>query len=213
MFDNQIENPNQVVKYIVPLPNLKALWLNNNPVVDACSNFHSITELMPNLEICNSVLTQYAGAWAMLYYARDQGAKSLEEIRSLSLAGKGVMYMKNVDVFSEMTGLRRLDLSDHPEFLMCPEMKEAKEYEAMFGLGKEERAKVTFAEHSITVMDILQKLDHLEELICDEDLEQYILEERPKTGILSKLRLLNAIPLEVGIEERKKQHEVVDLLN
>ena len=81
LFDNQIVNPKYVVDCLVPLPNLKALWLNNNPVVEACSNFHSISELMPNLEICNSILTAKAGAWAMLYYARDQGAKSLDEIK------------------------------------------------------------------------------------------------------------------------------------
>ncbi len=57
LFDNQIMNPKFIVDCLVPLPNLKALWLNNNPVVDACSNFHAISELMPNLEICNSVLT------------------------------------------------------------------------------------------------------------------------------------------------------------
>jgi hypothetical protein len=38
---------------------------------------------------------------------------------------------------------------------MCEELKEANEYEAMFGLGKEERAKVTFSEHKIKVLDIL----------------------------------------------------------
>ena len=103
------------------------------------------------------------------------GAKTLEEIKSLSLAGKGVLYMKSAEVFASMSGLRRLDISDHPEFFMCEELKEANEYEAMFGLGKEERAKVTFSEHKIKVLDILQKLDLLEELVCDEDLENYIL--------------------------------------
>ena len=71
LFDNKILNPKFIVDCLVPLPNLKAMWLNGNPVVDACSNFHSISELMPSLEICNSVLTAKAGAWAMLYYARD----------------------------------------------------------------------------------------------------------------------------------------------
>jgi tubulin--tyrosine ligase-like protein 12 len=71
LFDNDIMNPKYIVDCLVPLPNLKALWLNNNPVVDACSNFHSISELMPNLEILNSTFTAKAGEWAMLFYARD----------------------------------------------------------------------------------------------------------------------------------------------
>jgi tubulin--tyrosine ligase-like protein 12 len=100
LFDNEIMNPKFIVDCLVPLPNLKAMWLNNNPVVDACSNFHAISELMPNLEICNSVLTAKAGEWAMLFYARDQGAKSLQEIKSLNLAGKGLLYMESTEVFA-----------------------------------------------------------------------------------------------------------------
>lgn len=80
----------------------------------------------------------------------------------------------------------------------------------MFGLGKEERAKVTFNEHKIKVLDILGKLDLLEELVCDEDLENYILKERENFGFLPKLRLLNELPLEVSdLTERKKQKEIV----
>jgi hypothetical protein len=54
----------------VPLPKIKALWLNANPVVSACSNFSSISELMPTLEIINSKFTNQAGEWALLYYAK-----------------------------------------------------------------------------------------------------------------------------------------------
>jgi tubulin--tyrosine ligase-like protein 12 len=54
------------------LPNLRALWLNGNPVVDSCVNFDSIGEFMPKLEILNSKFTSKAGEWALLYYARDQ---------------------------------------------------------------------------------------------------------------------------------------------
>lgn len=56
----------------MPLPNLKALWLNGNPVVDNCVNFNQIGEVMPSLEILNSKFTSKAAHWAMLYYARDQ---------------------------------------------------------------------------------------------------------------------------------------------
>jgi hypothetical protein len=59
---------------MVDLPRLKALWLNSNPVVEACSNFMTISELMPELEIMNSKFTNRAGEWALLFYAREQGA-------------------------------------------------------------------------------------------------------------------------------------------
>lgn len=71
LFGNEIENPNDIAKKLVPLPNLRALWLNNNPVVDTCSNFSMIGSTMPALEILNSQLTNKAGEWAMHFYAKE----------------------------------------------------------------------------------------------------------------------------------------------
>ncbi len=53
------------------LPNLKALWLNDNPVSTSCSNFEIIGNHFEKLEIINSQLTAKAGEWAILFYARD----------------------------------------------------------------------------------------------------------------------------------------------
>lgn len=57
LMNNEIKNPNDIALYLVNLPKLKAMWLNGNPVVEACSNFMSISELMSELEICNSKFT------------------------------------------------------------------------------------------------------------------------------------------------------------
>jgi len=81
-------------------------------------NFNYIGEMMPELEILNSRFTSKAGRWAMLFYARDQGAKELNEIKELDLTGKGILHMKDLSVFDEMTNLTSLNLSDHPEFFM-----------------------------------------------------------------------------------------------
>ena len=43
--------------------------------------------------------------------------------------------MEKPDVFTKMTGLRKLDISEHPEFFMTPEMREAIEYKAKHGLA------------------------------------------------------------------------------
>jgi hypothetical protein len=80
LMDNEIMNPNDITKHVVDLPNLKAMWFNRCPVVDSCSNFDQISQLMPKLEIINSMFTENAGEWALLFYARDYGAKSVEEI-------------------------------------------------------------------------------------------------------------------------------------
>ena len=71
LINNEIENPAEVSSRLFDLPNLKALWLNNNPVVEACVNFNSIGEYMPALEILNSKFTSKAGEWALMYYAKD----------------------------------------------------------------------------------------------------------------------------------------------
>ena len=113
-----------------------------------------------------------------------------------------------------MYNLKRLDLSGHPEFFMCEEAKEAHEFSLTLGISKEQRKNVTFSEYNIKILDILGKLDRLEELICDEDLEAFILQERNNFGFLPQLRLLNEVSIEVtDVAERKKISEVVKLFN
>lgn len=72
LYGNKIENPGQITTFLLPLPNLKGLWLNENPVVENCVNFNTIGEMMPSLEILNSKFTSKAGKWAMLWYAKEQ---------------------------------------------------------------------------------------------------------------------------------------------
>jgi hypothetical protein len=110
-----------------------------------------------------------------------------------------------------MTGLRRLDISDHPEFFMTEEAKEALEFKELLGISKEDKKKVTFSEHKTNIDDILSKLHVLEELNCDQDLEAYVLENR---HYLPSLRLLNEVTVEISnIEQRKKLHAARALLN
>lgn len=121
LFNNKIDNPGQITSFFLPLPNLKALWLNGNPVVDNCVNFSQIGEIMPSLEILNSKFTSKAGKWAMMFYARDQEPKELSDIRELDLSGKNVLHLQDLSIFDEMTSLATLNLSDHPEIFMTKE--------------------------------------------------------------------------------------------
>ena len=96
LWGNQIFNPEDITKNLMTLPNLKALWLNDNPVVTNCQNFNVIGNVFDKLEIFNSALTAKAGEWAMLFYARDSGAKRLEDIVSLELQGKNLLMVKDL---------------------------------------------------------------------------------------------------------------------
>ncbi len=193
MIGNEIINPNEVAKKILPLPNIKAMWFNANPVVTACSNFSSIADLMPTLEIINSKFTNQAGEWALLYYAREQGAKSLEEIEHLNLGGRGLTFIKDIALVDRLKSLKRLDLSDHPEFFMCIEKKEALEFQSLIGIDKEQKKGVTFVGQNHNIVDVLPRLKSVEELVCDEDLEEYICQNRGTSELLPKLTLLNGI--------------------
>ena len=100
--------------------------MNGNPVVENCVNFNHIGEYFSNLEIINSKFTSRAADWALLFYARDQtDVKTVEDIRSLDLTAKGLLYMKDISIFERCTSLTTLDISGHPEFLMTEaEMEE-----------------------------------------------------------------------------------------
>lgn len=113
LFDNQIHDPNDITKILMTLPNLKACWLNDNPVCTACSNFTIIGNHFDKLEILNSELTCKAGEWAMLFYARDTGAKTLEDITSLDLSGKNLLMVDDLSFVGRMTNLKVLDISDN----------------------------------------------------------------------------------------------------
>jgi tubulin--tyrosine ligase-like protein 12 len=122
LFGNQIENPGEISGLVEQLPYLKALWVNGNPVVENCVNFTYIGEYFEQLEIINSRFTSKAGDWALLFYARDQtDVKKVEDIRSLDLTAKGLLYMKDISIFERCTCLTTLDISGHPEFLMTEE--------------------------------------------------------------------------------------------
>jgi hypothetical protein len=212
MIGNEIVNPNDIVKSIVPLPNIKAMWFNANPVVTQCSNFSSISDLMPTLEIINSKFTNQAGEWAILFYAREQGAKTLEEIEHLNLGGRGLTFIKDISLFDRLTSLKRLDLSDHPEFFMCVEKKEALEFQSLIGIDREQKKGVTFVGENHNIVDVLPRLKAIEELTCDEDLEEYIIENRKTLNFLPRLTIINGVSIDITELEVRKKHKSINAL-
>ena len=124
LFDNKVFNPNDISDILMKLPNLKGLWLNDNPVVDNCSNFEIIGDFFEHLEIFNSKLTVKAGEWAMLFYARDSGAKTLEDIVSLDLSGKNLLMVDDLSFLLKMTNLKTLDIGDNVDMYKPREMLE-----------------------------------------------------------------------------------------
>ena len=129
---------------------------------------------MPALEILNSKFTSKADRWAMLYYAKDQGVFELSDIKELDLTGKGVLHMKSLYVFDEMTSLETLNLSDHPEFFMTD--LEIEEIQKRQKEGSDtDPSQIEFIPKVHHIDDLLSKLKWVKKLYCDENLENYIL--------------------------------------
>ena len=133
--DNQILDPNNITNILMKLPNLKALWLNGNPCETNCSNFNVIGDHFDKLEIFNSALTCKAGEWAMLYYARDTGAKTLEEITYLDLSGKNLLTVDDITFLKKMVNLRTLDIGENVDMYKPAAMLAAEAEERAKGSG------------------------------------------------------------------------------
>jgi len=188
------------------LPNLKACWLNDNPVMTNCTNFNIIGDHFDKLEIFNSSLTCKAGEWAMLYYARDQGAKTLEEIETLDLSGKNLMVCDDISFLEKMTNLKVLDISDNVDMYKPKEMLQAEAEQKAQGSGQ----AFDFLENKHGRDDILKRLPSLEHLVCDIILEAYILDTREHRGFLPNLKTINRVPITVkDLGERTKEKQVL----
>jgi tubulin--tyrosine ligase-like protein 12 len=122
LWDNKLNNPAEITTILMKLPNLKACWLNSNPVADNCANFNVIGDHFDHLEIFNSNLTAKASEWAMLFYARDTGAKTIEEITYLDLNGKNLLMCNDLSFMKKMVNLKTLDIGNNVDMYKPKEM-------------------------------------------------------------------------------------------
>ena len=63
-------------------------------------------------------------------------------------------------------------------------------------MDKEQKKGVTFLGQNLSIHDVLHKLQSLEELVCDEDLEEYLSENRSKLNLMPKLKTINGVQVE-----------------
>ena len=186
LWDNKIFNPNCIAEILMKLPNLKGLWLNENPVVDNCSNFDIIGDFFEHLEIFNSKLTTKASEWAMLFYARDSGAKTMEDIVTLDLSGgKNLLMVDNLDFLLKMTNLKTLDISDNVDMYKPREMLEMEAKKK--AEGSPDPTAFDFKDNKHHRDVLLHNLPTVEHLICDIMLEAYILDTREFRHYMPKL--------------------------
>ena len=70
---------------------------------------------------------------------------------------------------------------------------------------------MTWLEQAHNIETILPKFTALEELVCDEDLEEWVCQNKDK---VPSLKVVNGVSLdETGMIMRKKQHRVNKLMD
>ncbi|KAI9191719.1 hypothetical protein LWI28_012507 [Acer negundo] len=124
---NKLENVDIVVQEVTKFKNLRALWLNNNPVLKK-SDHHmedAILQGCPRLEIYNSCFTRNFGEWALGYcgdvYGKDnpsslhQSDHPLHSVTSLDLSDRCIHNLVN-KAFSpvEVPTLSHLNIRGNP---------------------------------------------------------------------------------------------------
>lgn len=105
---NKLENVDVVVQEVTKFKDLRALWLNNNPVVEKCGVqlADKVLQGLPNLEIYNSKFTSNYGEWALgfcgeVYDKENPGSgklqddPSLQRITSLDLSNRCIHNLIN----------------------------------------------------------------------------------------------------------------------
>ncbi|KAM7274477.1 hypothetical protein ACFE04_016343 [Oxalis oulophora] len=124
---NKLENEEIVVQQVTKLKNLKALWLNDNPVLKKCEKHMAdeIIEGCPKLEIYNSHFTRNFGAWALGFCADiydknnpgfvDQNGHPLQTVTSLDLSSRCIRNLINKAFSaSEILSLSHLNIRGNP---------------------------------------------------------------------------------------------------
>ncbi|CAA7395629.1 unnamed protein product [Spirodela intermedia] len=125
LWGNKLQDAETVVQEVGRCRNLRALWLNENPVLENSHVADTLLELIPGLEIYNSAFTSNYGEWALGFcggvYDMDNpdnvshATRPLETITSLDLSDRCIRKLSN-KVFSgsAMPSLSHLNLRGNP---------------------------------------------------------------------------------------------------
>ena len=210
LFGNKISDPYTVTDNLLKYENLKALWLNDNPIEELCHNFDEIGEFLKSLEIINSKFTSKAGEWAILFSCRDQGIDKLEDIKYLDLSSREVLKMKDLSVFDKLTKLETLDISDHKNLLKS-DTEETKGTETKEIEGQ----SFDLTGYSHAFSEFIGKVSKIKNIICDDDVAEHFIDLQKQGKLiemLPNLQTINKIPVPSSFDEYKVEKEVKYIL-
>jgi Leucine-rich repeat (LRR) protein len=118
LWSNKIANYDSLVARLKLMPNLKAVWLNDNPVSEPLDFIWKLYKDLPSLQIINKQLTPSSTDWVLKVLCRMNTDIPLNEILSLDLSGRHIEYFKP-EFFDHLPKLREVDISNN-EHLVFP---------------------------------------------------------------------------------------------
>lgn len=75
--------------------------------------------------------------------------------------------------------------------------------------GSPDQDNIEFIEHHHTIDEILGKLNHLETLYCDEDLEFYVIENKSAKNFLPNLKTINKVTIKITDKETREKEKKI----
>ena len=117
------------------LPNLKVLWLNENPIAENLEELIKWIETnYKNIQIVNSQFTHNVDAWGVKFatlYPNLDGFETIqpETFRYLDLSSRNIFHLEDFKVFSEFKRVKSINVKTH-------EMKSFEDTNKLFALMK-----------------------------------------------------------------------------
>lgn len=116
LWGNKIADYEKAVKKLKALPNLKAVWFNENPISDLEDFTEKLYKEIPNLQIVNKELTPSSTEWVLQVLCRDKPPIPIEETLTLDLAGRKIEYFKP-EWLLKLPKLKEIDITDQDELV------------------------------------------------------------------------------------------------
>lgn len=107
LWDNQVSNSDELIAVLKELPNLRALWIQSNPINSEEGIKEKILAACPKLEIFNSKFTENYTEWSILYIS---GFPAPEKLAILDLSDREVPFFKK-EVFAQFKNVVKADFS------------------------------------------------------------------------------------------------------
>ena len=115
LWGNQLSDPNDLLTTISSLSQLKALWINGNPLIEdeqqQAQLISTIISTKPSIEILNSVFTPNYTKWALSYISKSIDDSS---VVYMDLSDRSLTGQLKKEAFEPFKNLQKVDFRGNP---------------------------------------------------------------------------------------------------